>query len=534
MTVPSKIMAAWLLMLLPVCAGAQTITAIAPMSGTPGQTIDVMVRGAGTHFINQISLADFGAEIAVQKFLVHDSLTGLATILISPSAQPGFRKVIVTTLNEIASLERAFEVMTPAGALRATLQVLPVAGVSFSSFDISNLQAQPVLFYVNIYNDAVRRKVQVDLSVNAKSRGSLGKFSATEVALEPNAQVRLSNREFNRFQPNGMVTLQFLNELKATGKFPPDEYTYKLEINNEQGVLVAGDEAVLVVTDVPAAPPPPPLTPPVPDSSAAPQPPTLPNPPADLPLPPAQPLPANNLPLLTDRPYTNPGLIAPGFDFTTPTGVVTLPLPFFQWYGQGQQYDFALYKFLPGQTPEEVVRSLPVFQQTNITGHHFLYPNYAEKLVPGTFYAWQVREKLTGLNETRHLPSEVFRFVFAEKKEAEAAGISRLTIMPQEAEVFAGQEIHFQVAAWDKNGQLISAVQPIWQITPLKGTITPNGLFTAGKENTTTLLAILAKAGGATDFATVTIKPRQGNTNPVKDWLIREMIRKTFGIRQNQ
>jgi len=375
-------------------------------------------------------------------------------------------------------LPNGFEVFSATGNFKVNLQVLPVETVSLSDFDLTNSATQPILFFANIYNDNVSRKVEISILITAASKGYLGRIYITDRQLAAGSYTRLSNRDFNHYETNGVAGQQFITSVRAAGAFPPDDYTYKLQVK-ENGNLLDEDQ----------------------NSSTV------------------------------ENQLNNPELIMPGTVFSGDIQPVVTPLPLFQWFGQSSRYDFALYKYRQGQTPEEVVRSLPVFRQDDITVGNFLYPNYAEKLVEGETYAWQVRGKVTSSAGVRYLPSEVFRFVYSSSPAggAGSATISKITISPQEIALAPGQQFQFNAVVLDQDGRPV-AINPVWQVTPAKGSVTPNGLYTAGQGGASVAtVAVLVKAGPASDFAIVTIKPIIPATGH-NEWLIGEMLRKMFGL----
>jgi hypothetical protein len=70
---------------------SQSVSSLAPSSGTPGQALDIVIRGLNTHFKNGYSIAAFGTGINVLKFTVQDEFTGIATININSAASAGLR-----------------------------------------------------------------------------------------------------------------------------------------------------------------------------------------------------------------------------------------------------------------------------------------------------------------------------------------------------------------------------------------------------------------------------------------------------------
>ena len=211
-------------------------------------------------------------------------------------------------------------------------------------------------------------------------------------------------------------------------------------------------------------------------------------------------------------------------------GKVYTPFPLFQWFGQNDKYDFAIYEVMPNQTAEDAVRNIVQFKKTDITGTSFLYPSYAEKLVNGKVYAWQIQGKVISAKGTQYLPSEVFRFQYADVGNggANLKNIARVQIVPQEINLAPGQQFQFTVMAYAMDSSLIQNVTTQWQLSPAdKGSISPTGLFTAGKNITT--LAVVINAGAVTDFATVNIFSDATLINATS-WSMGSMFRQLFGL----
>jgi hypothetical protein len=467
-----------LYLLLQACftlpAIGQAISSVVPGSSSPGRTIDVLIRGSGTSFENNVSKASFGADINVIRVSVQDAQTAIASIQISNTAVPGFRDVIVTTRGQVLSLPNAFEIFPAGATFRATLEVLPVENITLADFDPATSDKAPVLFFVNVFNDNTQRKISIDILFSAASKGLLGTLYKKNIPVAPNAFLRVSRKEFTDFTQSGNAVV-FFREVMALGTFPPDDYTYTLEVRDEQGRLIGSDVVVVPIQN---------------------------------------------------KNY-NPELIYPGNDFANEVQPISSPFPLFQWFGKHPTFDFALYQVRPGQTPEDVVRNLPVFKLNDVKTNSLVYPVYAEKLKSGVEYAWQVRGQLSSAKGVKYLPSEVFRFVYDENGLA-IKGLSKITIIPQEIDLNTGQQFQFNAQLLDKNNNVITGVIPQWQITPSKGVITQNGLYTAGNEAST--LAVLVKAGGITDFATVTVKGNFSSLFNLQDISIEKMIRLIFGL----
>jgi hypothetical protein len=462
-------------------AFAQEITLITPESATPGQTLDVLIRGINTHFLNGQSIANFGQGITVQKLVVNNSLTATATLNINAGAPVGMRAVTVSTGQEVAQAANVFEVFTSNGDFRVNIEVLPLDAISLSDIDLTKPASAPIMFFGNIYNDNVERNnVKITLELTAGTRGLVGKLSMPITTLAPDAYLRVTNRNFTDVTIVGRQGHDFLNQVKALGTFPPDNYTYKLVVT-EKNKVIGSDQNESAVTN----------------------------------------------------PIANPELIAPGNAFNLPLETSFTPFPLFQWFGQMDRYDFALYEVRQGQTPEEAVRNLPVYRRADISANNMLYPASAEKLVSGKVYAWQVRGRFTSSSGSQSLPSEVFRFTYTGTDGGPSAisDVASIRITPDEdVEVVAGESFQFHAMFMDGENRTLNNITPQWQLSSNKGTISTNGLFRAG--NTPGVVAVVVKAGVVTEFATVTIKPKPIVPTNMTDseWAMDALLRQLFGL----
>ena len=456
----------------------QSITALAPSSAVPGQTIDVVIRGINTGFRNGITRVQMTgvSGITVQRVSVQDANTAIATLTIDANATPGDCDVMITTGTEVVRFANAFQVFNPGGQLRVNIQALPINSVDLSSFDVNNPAKVPLVFFCNIYNDNLKRQVRAYVFFSTASRGLIGHVSTDLFTLDPMKYYKITNAGFNNFKVNGEAGNNFINAIKTQGGLPPDEYVYRVEIRAPNGTILQSDETVNVL----------------------------------------------------NNPNANPELIAPGDPFDDEPMRVINPQPLFQWFGNSTKYDIALYECKPGQTEQEAARNLPVYKQENITSKNFLYPAFAEKLKEGTMYAWQVKGKYNSTKGSQYLPSQMLSFVYGNAVNNNPVTVSKIIISPQEIELKAGQTFRFNVQMYDADGKPVTNLKPQWKITPGKATITAEGLLTAGSEPAD--IALVVKAGDQSDFATVKIITSQPAIPLGEDWLIDKMLRKVFGI----
>jgi hypothetical protein len=80
-----------------------TVLGVSPIQGAQGQTLDVLISGQNTHFVNGSSSATFGSGVTVNSLSVLSSVSARANITINSAATIGFRDVQVTTGSEFAT-----------------------------------------------------------------------------------------------------------------------------------------------------------------------------------------------------------------------------------------------------------------------------------------------------------------------------------------------------------------------------------------------------------------------------------------------
>ncbi len=451
---------------------------LTPNSGTPGLVLDVIVQSTAPVFKTGISTMDFGSGITLIKpLVVSNPLAATASIKIDKDASIGQRIVTLKNGNEIISETiNGFEVFSPGGAnnFRANIALLPIESYNLSDFDVTNPKNQPIIYFVNIYNDNTIRNVKVSIELKTGKYGLVGIMEIKKLSLEANQILNLSNRDFEEFILKGNGSY-FLTEIKTKGVFPPDEYEYHLKVE-ENGIIIADDASNTTVTN----------------------------------------------------PVFNPELIAPGANFEANIEKIYSQFPLFQWFGQAHGFDLALYKLISNQTPEEVIRNVPVYKAQDIKGNNFVYPASAEKLIGGQLYAWQIKARVNTSKGNQYMPSEVFRFYYynasipinGDKKP------SKIFLFPQEVELNTGDQFQFYFQLLDQDNMPMLNVKPEWKMVSSGGTVDENGVFKAG--NSPATVAVLIKYGDLEDYATIYIKPK--GVSDSQSWTIDLMINQLFGL----
>ena len=442
---------------------SQTITSAIPTSAVPGQTIDIIIRGSGTHFQQGVTLLDFGQNIVApqSRIQVQNSTLIYASITVSASCPAGVVDIKAITRNEVAISSGGFQVFAASGVFRTSLEVLPVQTLSLGDIDPSNLTSAPCYFWVNIYNNAVKRTVKIDLTLSSQKYGLLGTTTDPTQAITPNQYLRLDKTAFTKYS-NTPGAKTFYNQVLATGAFPADNYTYSVKVTDLATGEISSDSNITTI---------------------------------------------NNS-------INNPQLILPGAGFSDPEQTISLYQPLFQWFGQNDKYDFSLYMINKGQTAEEAIRNIPVYKTSGIQTNSFLYPNSAEKLIDGQEYVWQITANITGIKGNQTLPSEPFRFMY---KSILNAGLSSnaasIKISPQQVTLTQGQQFKFTATVFDNNNVPLMNIPVSWSIsTDGKATVDSNGMVIVNGGQSGTF-AVIAKVGNSSDYATINVSGFSNITN---------------------
>jgi hypothetical protein len=79
-----------------------TITAVTPAFGTQGQTLNVAITAVGTHFVQGVTIANFGDGISLNSLTITDATDAIANISISNTTPIGYRTLTMQTNGEFA------------------------------------------------------------------------------------------------------------------------------------------------------------------------------------------------------------------------------------------------------------------------------------------------------------------------------------------------------------------------------------------------------------------------------------------------
>ncbi|HEX3985959.1 MAG TPA: Ig-like domain-containing protein [Acidobacteriaceae bacterium] len=116
-----------------VTGGSAKLTNVNPPTGHQGATnLDVTLTGQFTNFVNGASIANFGADIAVNSTTVTSSTTAVANISISNTAALISHAVTVTTNSEVASITGGFTILAGVPALSSASPGAGQAGATLN------------------------------------------------------------------------------------------------------------------------------------------------------------------------------------------------------------------------------------------------------------------------------------------------------------------------------------------------------------------------------------------------------------------
>lgn len=457
-----------------------SIASFVPNNAVAGSTLDLVVYGSGTHWNATITKSNVmftggAGNVTVNNVTVNNPELMMINITIDASASGDKIFTIKQGPNTYTS-PMPFS-MIAGGSLSINLMVNPVQSINLSDFDPNNLNSAPILFTVTIINDAAaKNNLEAELTVSGEKSGRVGTATKGISSLSANQQFTFNNKEFENYKLDQSNTTFFNNAIN-TGTLPSDDYTYTLVLRNKNTKAVLGTGTAKTVISTPS---------------------------------------------------TRPELISPGSNISMPAEVMRNPLPLFQWFSQGSNFELSVYPVFDGQkTAEEVTNNRPIFKQANVTGTSFMYPSSAEIFIDGKIYAWQIRRSVTASSGNTVLSSEVFWFRY------QGAGkpiltVADIKINPEEAVVPSGGSYKFTATAYSVNNELVPDAVITWKVVPATaGTIDKNGLFTAS--NTAGTAAIIAKGGESTvEYANVTIAPAySGNMTEAS---MKLFIQKLFGL----
>ena len=375
-----------------------------------------------------------------------------------------------------------FLVTSPAKSqdVMVQLDTVPLETLRLSDFDPLNPAATSIFFVVTVTNDDQARDLGLRVEVSALSAGYLGAAETELGVLPPNTTLVRTNQQFDSFEVSDAAE-NLADYALQRGLLPPDEYQFRIFVieHTDGGEVIVGEE----------------------DDS-----------------------------IITTNPGANLDLVGPGNEFMIEPEPLSNPQPLFQWLSNANRFEFALYEVRPGQvSPEDVATNLPVFTTDDIDLETLPYPAFAEQLVDGRIYAWQVNALVTTAAGVIKQPSDMFWFRYTNPAAEESDGnpgdvfVNSLTLDPQEVTIAPGESVRLTYEALDVNDGLVVNTRPEWRMVPEGyGSIAEDGTFTA--EERTGAVAIVAAIGSVEDYATVIIESPEESQASGSDSLIVNVI----------
>jgi len=428
-----------------------TIQSLVPSAGLKGQQLELVVRAIGTQFSSSNTNVSLGQGIIINHVIVSNGFTLRINISIDAGASAGSRTLKIMSGNQSLELTDAFEVIAEGNSLQAILEIVPVQTIYASDFDPNNPTLAPILFKVTVMNDQLQRNLKVVFSLLMEGEGLLGKAIKKLPNTPPMSVVHIDNRQFESYEFSP-ASKKVADLVQQTGILPAGNYTYKIEIFDEQNNILVQTEAPNYITNQ----------------------------------------------------STDIVLISPGNALELAPEVVSVAQPIFQWVSSANQFDLLLFKVEPGQkNVQQIIQSLPVYKQLGITGNTLMYPLSAEVLEVGKTYAWQIRSYINTAAGNLMVESPLFWFSYA-KSDIHQVEIVSFKVIPEDTDIAAGGTMQFKVEALNAQGQAVT-IQPTWSVAPFsEGMINNAGIFKAG--NLPKTIAVIAAYGSFKDYAVVNIK----------------------------
>ncbi len=119
---------------LTINAAAQ-ITSLAPKSANAGVSLQVVITGSNTHFVQGTTQANFGPGVTVTSVTVAGLTSATAQISVSSSAVVESQTVTVTTGTEVATLTNGFTILAAIPVIDITSATATPLAPGFSGFD---------------------------------------------------------------------------------------------------------------------------------------------------------------------------------------------------------------------------------------------------------------------------------------------------------------------------------------------------------------------------------------------------------------
>jgi len=426
------------------------IVSVNPPSAFKGETVHIIIQGSETDFKEGETDVIFPAFIYVESVLVSNPELMTVRIRITDEAPEGICEFNINTNTQIHKAE--FEIIKLAGEPEAMITVFPVQSVYLLDFDFSNLRNLPLLFTISVYSaDHNYLLVYAELS-----HEKYGIVSSADKELEnPGFIVTFDNRQFDNYDKD-KASDEIIESAIGNGTIPPGLYTYTVSLFDENNKPV-GDP----VTSE----------------------------------------------FYISESVSGIDMIAPGTSLDSDPEVIYTNTPYFQWFGGLAEYNFILYEVLEGQrSADDITTNIPVFEMTGLTSASYLYPNFAESLLEGKKYAWQITSGILTGSGTKEIRSEVYWFIY-QRSNKSGRYLDKIKVYPDDINLMPGDSVQIKVDGFDVNGDTLK-VECKWQVIPADmGRVNDKGWFVAGDKPGT--VAVSATCSSKEDYITINIIKRE-------------------------
>jgi hypothetical protein len=422
------------------------VVSVNPPSAFAGETLNLIVQGSGTDFTEGMTEIVFpeSSLITTNEILVNSPELLTASIAIGKKSPAKLYKFEIITPAQ--KLLAHFEVTELSDEPEAMISVFPVQSIYLSDFDFSNLRNLPLLFTISVYS-AGYEKITVVTELKHEKYGILA--SADKEINKPGKIFTFDNRQFDSYDTDKASDEVLELIMGGGGLIPPGQYTYYVHLyfGSEEKIIESGFYITNSVSGI--------------------------------------------------------DLIGPGTELDYDPEIIITNTPYFQWFGGLLDYNLTIYEVMEGQkSPDEITSNVPVFTIEKMSTSSFLYPAYAERLVEGEIYAWQVTSDMISTSSGSKVKSDVFWFIYKRGNKPEQS-IDNIKVFPDDANIYPGDSIQIKVSGFNINDDSLQ-VECEWEIIPDNmGTINKNGWFVAGTKPGT--VAVSAKCGSKEDYITINI-----------------------------
>jgi len=278
------------------------IISIVPSMFLKSQTVNIVIKGENTHFMQGITTIYAGKDISITSVNVSGPELLTATININASAKSGLYTIFITSSGEKIEVVDAIEILESGNEVSAVINLMPVSSLFLSDFDPNNIKNAPLIFTILVNNDQQQRNLNIVLSIFNEDYGKFLTADKKINNLMPSATTSFNNREFDNYGVSSSADKLF-QLASQTGMMPPGNYRYLLEVFDENNNKLAEDEVIdFLSNDI-----------------------------SDI------------------------ELIGPGSELSLSPELITSFYPFFQWFSGANSFDLLIFEVLQGQkTVDEI------------------------------------------------------------------------------------------------------------------------------------------------------------------------------------